>query len=125
MLRKLNASHGLLAGIIIIRMVASLWFAVHTPLWEKSDEINHYLYARFIATEGRLPTGDDFPELPQGKEIYVQFDQPPLYYLMLTPIVALADGVDMPLPTPNPIPVGANPFLHYFVHPANQSFADN
>jgi len=29
----------LLAAILAVRLLASLWFAYHTPLWEKSDEI--------------------------------------------------------------------------------------
>lgn len=109
--------------ILLLRLALSLGFALHTPLWERSDEMNHYRYAHFIAREGRLPTPADMPNVPDGYEIYVQFDQPPLYYLLLAPIVAAFDDDALLRTQANPFPVcPAQPFEFYYLHSRAEEF---
>ena len=102
--------------LVLGRILAVAWFAQAAPLWSSFDEINHYLYARFIAQEGRLPQDTDYPPLPPDLRAYVQYNQLPLYYIMMAPVAATLDNADPPLlPAPNPAPICLNspdlPFL--------------
>lgn len=66
-----------LAAILACRLLLGVLFSVNTPLWEAYDETGHYAYARYLATERRLP--------PLGVKL-VDFDethQPPLYYALI------------------------------------------
>lgn len=112
----------LLYCILLARFIAALWFAHHTPLWEQIDEINHYQYARFIAFEHRLPTATDFPPVPQSLEVFLQFNQPPLYHALLSPAILAFDS-DEPLPiSPNPPPTCDSPFQQRYIHTSNEHF---
>ena len=94
--------------LIVCGYLILAWgFATRTPPWQVPDEPAHYNYIRFIATTGRLPVlqpGDydqDYlseivsrgfpPELPIDPLRY-EFHQPPLYYLLMTPIFLLSGG---------------------------------
>ncbi len=94
--------------LIVCEYLVLAWgFATRTPPWQVPDEPAHYNYIRFIATTGRLPVlqpGDydqnylseivsrGFPpELPIDPLRY-EFHQPPLYYLLMTPIFLLSGG---------------------------------
>jgi hypothetical protein len=117
----LRASHGLKI-ILFGQLIAALWFASQMPLWERSDEMNHYRYAHFIARHGRLPTEADAPPVPAGYEIYVQYDQPPLYYLLLALPVALADDDAILHTTANPFPICAMPHDYFYLHTTAEAF---
>jgi 4-amino-4-deoxy-L-arabinose transferase-like glycosyltransferase len=58
------------------------------PLFERPDEFAHYLYVEYIAQHGALPD-------PAGR-VRSEFHQPPLYYLLSAPLVALLgnNGLD-------------------------------
>jgi hypothetical protein len=94
------ARRGLLL-ILIVRGVLVLAYAAHLPLWQPMDEYSHYQVSRFIAAEGRLPTRADAPDLPPDRAIYVQYEQPFLFYLMSAiPAVLFDDQSQMPTPAP-------------------------
>ncbi len=114
----------MLGIILIIRLLASAWFAYHTPLWEKSDEINHYHYLHFIAQEKRLPGPDDYPDWPYSLFILSQLNQPPLYYLLLSPVTLALDSGSMTPVYANAVPVCSDlmPFKHYFIHTQAENF---
>ncbi len=87
--------------------IAAWGFATRTPPWQTPDEPAHYNYIRFIATTGRLPIlqpGDydqnylsrivsrGFPPELSIDPLRYEFHQPPLYYLLMTPIFLLSRG---------------------------------
>jgi 4-amino-4-deoxy-L-arabinose transferase-like glycosyltransferase len=99
----------LLVGSIILLtfLVAGALYATLTPIWQAPDEPAHYNYIRFLATETGFPeltarcydqpylnelTTRHFPpELPITDLCY-EFHQPPLYYLLATPIFVASNG---------------------------------
>jgi 4-amino-4-deoxy-L-arabinose transferase-like glycosyltransferase len=91
-------------------LVGSL-YAFLTPDWQAPDEPAHYNYIRQLAA-GNMPVmeGGDYDQEYQSLVISSQFDeqytieafeyqdyQPPLYYLLQTPIYWLFDGALRPL----------------------------
>ena len=99
----------LLGGIILGYWIVGGLFAIRTPDWQAPDEPAHYNYVAQIAEQGIIPViemGDwDNDYLEQLKSIRfdpayldaihtVQYEdhQPPLYYLLLSPIYSLTDG---------------------------------
>lgn len=121
-MRWYRREYAILGCILVVRLLAALWFASQTPLWEQIDEINHYQYARFLAFERRLPTDVDQPPVPNGLDIFLQFNQPPLYYALLSPAILAFDS-DEPLPVfANPPPSCNVPFRQRYVHSANEHF---
>lgn len=90
---------------MVYLLVAGL-FALYTPPWQAPDEPAHYNYARQLA-EGHWPvmaTGDynqaylnqiisdQFPPQEDISVLTYEDWQPPLYYLLLTPIFELSGG---------------------------------
>ncbi len=84
-------------------------YAVRTPDWQAPDEPAHYNYVRQIADEGRLPviapgdwqqeyqerlkaSGFDAALLDRLDTVQYEDHQPPLYYLLLAPVYAVAGG---------------------------------
>jgi 4-amino-4-deoxy-L-arabinose transferase-like glycosyltransferase len=97
----------LLAGILLIYLALAVLFAVYTPAWQAPDEPAHYNYVRHLAEHGRFPVlqaGDyphdyleriksqKFPPELSIDPIRYEFHQPPLYYLLATPVYWLAGG---------------------------------
>ncbi|GIV79474.1 glycosyltransferase family 39 protein [Litorilinea aerophila] len=96
-----------LAGILLAYLVAACLFATKTPPWQAPDEPAHYNYIAHIAAGYGLPQLQmgDFdkaymdrllrsrfaPELSIQKLRYESY-QPPLYYLLATPIFWLTGG---------------------------------
>jgi 4-amino-4-deoxy-L-arabinose transferase-like glycosyltransferase len=74
------------AGLILAAFVLLALGFSSGPLFEAPDEINHYLYGRYLATHLELP---DAPNLPIG-----EYHQAPLYYALIAPITALAGDRD-------------------------------
>jgi 4-amino-4-deoxy-L-arabinose transferase-like glycosyltransferase len=109
-----TANRLLLALILLVYSTMGVLYAVYTPPWQVPDEPAHYNYIRAIAESGRLPVmepgdydqgyleritdqRDPFPpELPIDPITYQDY-QPPLYYLLATPVYALFDGALLPL----------------------------
>ncbi len=93
--------------ILAIYLLAGTLFATLTPNWQAPDEPAHYNYIRYLARQGHFPelmagcynqvylsqlTSRRFPpDLPIDSLCY-ESHQPPLYYLLATPIFLLNDG---------------------------------
>jgi 4-amino-4-deoxy-L-arabinose transferase-like glycosyltransferase len=107
-----QSKHLLLILIIAVYLLAGGLYAVYTPAWQAPDEPAHYNYVRFVAEHGDLPVlrPGDYPAayLEQIKSARFPLDmpidpiryeawQPPLYYLLATPIYQLASGALIPL----------------------------
>jgi len=101
-----------LALVLLIYLVVGTLFAVYTPAWQSPDEPAHYNYIRYIAEHGRFPVlqPGDYPQdyLEEIKSqkfpshfpidpIRYEFYQPPLYYLLATPVFKLFGGALVPL----------------------------
>lgn len=106
-----------LLGLIVLRIVLLGWYASHLPLLEKYDEANHYDVAHFIARAGRLPQVGDAPNVADHLRIYQQYDQPPLTYLLLAPIVRLFDGSSALLVQPAGASFCDSPPATFYIHP--------
>src|SRR3989337_693811 len=97
----------LLLLICLIYLLLGYLYAVNTPAWQVPDEPAHYNYIRDVARTGRLPVlrmGDYDqaylerlksnrfpPDLPIDSVRYESY-QPPLYYLLATPVFLLFAG---------------------------------
>lgn len=101
-----GARRALLVVLAAYLLVALLYVAA-TPPWQAPDEPAHYNYIAHIVATGRLPVlhpGDYnqtlletllqthfAPKLPTGGLRYEAY-QPPLYYLLATPVFLLTEG---------------------------------
>ncbi|MDY7075389.1 MAG: DUF2142 domain-containing protein [Chloroflexota bacterium] len=102
----------LLVAIVVVYATIGFLYAALTPVWQVPDEPAHYNYIRALA-EGRgfpvmeagdydhaylhrLTTERFPPELPIDPLEY-EDHQPPLYYLLATPVYRLFDGAVLPL----------------------------
>lgn len=88
-------------------LLAGVLYATITPRWQAPDEPAHYNYVRYLATQRRFPelvagcynqaylaqlTAERFPpNLPIDSVCY-EYHQPPLYYLLVTPLFILTGG---------------------------------
>jgi 4-amino-4-deoxy-L-arabinose transferase-like glycosyltransferase len=102
----------LLALIAIAFLLIGALYAVRTPDWQVPDEPAHFNYIRQLAEERRFPVlelGDyrqDYlgqltskgfpPKLPVDGVEYEDW-QPPLYYLLATPVYLVFNGALLPL----------------------------
>lgn len=103
--------HLSLLGIIVVYLIVGALFALQTPPWQAPDEPAHYNVVRQMAG-GNLPViepsdydesyraqavsnkfGPDYPIEPLTYEDW----QPPLYYLLLTPVFITFGGALLPL----------------------------
>jgi 4-amino-4-deoxy-L-arabinose transferase-like glycosyltransferase len=101
--------YALLALIIIAYLFLGWRYAVETPDWQVPDEPAHYNYIRQIHEKGELPviqkgdwdqdyqtllTSTHFDPALTGDLYRIQYEdhQPPLYYLLQTPVYAATDG---------------------------------
>jgi 4-amino-4-deoxy-L-arabinose transferase-like glycosyltransferase len=101
-----------LAAIIVVYLVIATLYATLTPRWQNPDEPAHYNYVRSLA-EGRgfpvLEMGDydqallarltteRFPPQIPITPLEYEDHQPPLYYLLATPVYRLTGGAVLPL----------------------------
>jgi 4-amino-4-deoxy-L-arabinose transferase-like glycosyltransferase len=105
-----------LSYILIFIICAYLFvgglYALYTPAWQAPDEPAHYNYVRYLAENGRFPvlhSGDyphayleqiksaKFPPDMSVEPIRYEFWQPPLYYVLATPVYRLFDAALLPL----------------------------
>lgn len=99
--------HILLLFILLIYLLLGALYAHLTPAWQAPDEPAHYNYVRQLA-EGRLPVMEA-SDYDQAYIVEVVFEsgfadeyalepltyedwQPPLYYLLQTPLYVVTDG---------------------------------
>lgn len=104
-----GVERSLLGAVLLAYLALASLYAIRTPAWQAPDEPAHYNYIRQIAGEGRLPvlepgdwqqtyqdelTARGFDPALLGRLETVQYEdhQPPLYYLLQTPIYAATDG---------------------------------
>ena len=88
---------GLVIVIVATYIVLAVGFSLG-PIFEGPDEIEHYRYAQHIADTLSLPD-------PYSR-IRSEFHQPPLYYALLSPVLALVDDDDFAR-----LDEGLNPFF--------------
>lgn len=92
--------------LLLAYLAVGTLYAVSTPAWQAPDEPAHYNYIRQLAA-GKLPTieASDYDEEYRRRIVSSQFApqfsiapltyedwQPPLYYLLQTPLYLLAEG---------------------------------
>lgn len=77
------SEHRLFVILIIAYTLLCLAFSLNSPIFEAPDEIEHFRYIRTLIQTGTLP---DPAGQPRG-----QYHQPPLYYLLHAPLLALLD----------------------------------
>lgn len=95
-----------LALLLVVYLLVGALYAVNTPAWQAPDEPAHYNYIRQLAA-GKMPVIEpgDYDQDYQSTVISSRFDgrysvepfeyedyQPPLYYLIQTPVFRLFDG---------------------------------
>ncbi|MGH2537260.1 MAG: DUF2142 domain-containing protein [Candidatus Promineifilaceae bacterium] len=98
--------HWPLAAILVVYLLVAGLYALLTPPWQTPDEPAHYNYIRQLA-EGEWPVirPGDYDQAYQQQVLDSEFDprfsvasfeyedyQPPLYYLLLTPLFRAAGG---------------------------------
>jgi 4-amino-4-deoxy-L-arabinose transferase-like glycosyltransferase len=106
------APHILLAAIVAATVAIGALYAIYTPAWQVPDEPAHYNYVRQLAQGCGLPvmemgdydqeylsrlTAEKFPPDLSIDSVTYEDHQPPLYYLLATPIYLLFDGAVLPL----------------------------
>ncbi len=102
----------LLVSIIIAYLAIGLQYALLTPAWQVPDEPAHYNYIRYIAEHGALPvlnvgdydqaylsqlTSQGFPPELSVDSVDYESWQPPLYYLLASPIFLAFEGALLPV----------------------------
>ena len=78
-----RAARTALLILLALRLALSLAYSSLTPLGEAPDEADHYAYAAYIGTEGRLPSE---PTMTQAKH-------PPIYHLLAAAVAVLSRGL--------------------------------
>jgi 4-amino-4-deoxy-L-arabinose transferase-like glycosyltransferase len=93
--------------ILAAYLIIAALYAHYTPPWQVPDEPAHYNYVAQIVADGCCPviapgdydqgylnelTGSGFPDDADLSPIEYEDHQPPLYYLLATPIFVLSGG---------------------------------
>jgi len=101
-----------LVVVLLAYLGIAVLFAIYTPPWQVPDEPAHYNYVRTLAETGSVPVlrmGDypheyleeikarRFPADLSIDPIRYESHQPPLYYLLASPVFWLANGGLLPL----------------------------
>jgi 4-amino-4-deoxy-L-arabinose transferase-like glycosyltransferase len=102
----------LLLLIVAVYVAIGVLYAALTPTWQVPDEPAHYNYIRALAEGRGIPviepgdydqaylarlTTDDFPPELSIESLEYEDHQPPLYYLLATPIYLFFGGAVLPL----------------------------
>ena len=102
----------LLAAIVTTYVAIGVLYAAFTPRWQVPDEPAHYSYIESLADGEGIPilepgdydqellaelTSRRFPSELSVESLEYEDHQPPLYYLLATPIFLLFDGLLLPL----------------------------
>jgi len=98
--------------LITAYLVVGTLYAIYTPVWQVPDEPAHYNYIRALAEGEGFPvmepgdydqayvsrlTEEHFPPELSVAPLEYEDHQPPLYYLLATPVFWLFDGAILPL----------------------------
>src|SRR5512140_1590321 len=95
-------------SIVIAFAVLAAIYSSATPIFEASDEVSHYAVVQHIADTGTLPVQQPGVKTPWEQE----GSQPPLYYLLVSPIARLIDTRDVTERMyPNPLAFPGDPSL--------------
>lgn len=93
--------------ILAVYLLAGTLFATLTPNWQAPDEPAHYNYVRYLAAQSGFPelvsrcynqaylqqlTSQRFPPDLSIDSLCYEFHQPPLYYLLATPLFIISGG---------------------------------
>ncbi len=104
--------HALLVAIVATYATIGVLYAALTPTWQVPDEPAHYNYIRALAEGRGFPviepgdydqaylsrlTAERFPPELSIEPVEYEDHQPPLYYLLATPVYLLFDGAVLPL----------------------------
>lgn len=96
--------------ILAVYGLLAVLYAAYTPLWQAPDEPAHFNNIRVLATTGRLPVlqpGDydeaylnalkaqGFPPHLPITDLRYEAHQPPLYYLLATPVWWASEGLGL------------------------------
>jgi hypothetical protein len=111
-------------GMLVATFAAlGVIYSVATPIFEASDEVSHYAVVQHIADTGTLPVQQPGVKTPWEQE----GSQPPLYYLLVSPVARLIDTRDVtermyrnPLASPGDPSLDANRNL--IVHSPAENF---
>ena len=102
----------LLIFVIVAYVTIGALYASFTPTWQVPDEPAHYNYVRALAEGRGLPViepgdydqeylerlkSERFPPELAVDAVEYEDHQPPLYYLLATPVYLLFDGAVLPL----------------------------
>jgi len=105
-----RAARSLLALVMVVYVMLGVLYAVNTPRWQAPDEPAHFNYIANLATERRFPIlqwGDyphqyleqikaaRFPPTMPITPLRYESHQPPLYYLLATPIYLATSEVSL------------------------------
>jgi hypothetical protein len=124
--RKLStpSPRAVLILIVFIQFIVGTVTSFQKPLFEfREDEAGHLNMARFIVNEHRLPSESDLRWDPET----LQYSQPPIYYLLNAPLVAMIDD-SSPIPgQPMPLAMceGLNPHLTSWARPRDFNIVDS
>ncbi|MBL8094379.1 MAG: hypothetical protein JNL73_09435 [Anaerolineales bacterium] len=114
------ASNWALLALLAARFAVGVAVALSVPPWESYDEPGHFQYARYVAVNGHLLTPGD----PDAERIWSRF-QPPLYYVLIAPLMAFFDLGEQPIePIRNPYFTGGESGLNYAVAASDPSPAE-
>jgi len=107
--------------LLLTRLALGLAYSQVVPAWESYDEDGHFAYAFYLAQHQRLTL--DAAD-PLASQIWEKF-QPPLYYDLIAPAVALFDrDASFPSPPRNPYFTNGDAGVNYALHPAAASAAE-
>jgi 4-amino-4-deoxy-L-arabinose transferase-like glycosyltransferase len=112
LVRTSNLTRVLLAAIVIVYVAIGALYAALTPAWQVPDEPAHYNYVESLAEGEGFPvlepsdydqellgelTSRGFPPELSTEPLEYEDHQPPLYYLLATPVFLLFDGMLLPI----------------------------
>jgi len=89
---KTASDRAALLIIVLLFSALGVAYSLAVPLFEAPDELWHFSFVRFLATQHKLPI-----QPTEGKDMWLrEAGQPPLYYLLAAPLAALWDTRDFP-----------------------------
>lgn len=111
--------------VLLVAFAAlALLYSLTVPLFEGPDEIWHYAFANHLASGGGLPVFD----ANQPATFLRNGAHPPLYYVLLAPLLAPIDRSDFPaeyrfnLASPRITPGAAGTSPNLLIHTARENF---
>ncbi len=98
----------LFVTILLLYISGGLVYAIVTPAWQAPDEPAHYNYIGYLATQTSFPelvdscydqaylnklTSSHFPPELSIETVCYEYHQPPLYYILSSPIYVISNGL--------------------------------